>query len=534
MPDSTEVRRLTAKWEMGTGWPKRLQSLEIRGLRGWTGQRFSLPYPIMALVGENGAGKSTVLQCAAAVYESHPPAYRRGYASDFFPQTAWDHLDGVAIRYTVREKDTEHSASVRKPGERWLGNPQRRKRHVEYIDLSRIQPVPARVGYMKLANPANEETTSTPFEGTRLARLSGIMGRHYDLAKMALTREDAKRPVPVIEHQGQTYSGFHQGAGETTITELLERDLPPYSLILIDEIESSLHPRAQRRLIRDLADRCRENEVQIVLTTHSPYVLEELPEKARAYIMQSPSGTREIVYGVSPDFAMTKMDDVAHTECDLYVEDRRSATMLEEILIAADPENVLKCQTVPYGAASVGQALGQMIINDRFPRKSCVFLDGDQARADGCRNLPGNDAPERVVFGDLRGREWQGLAARTGRLHSQIADACNQAMGLPGHRTWIDYAASRLTMSGETLWRAMCAEWANNALPAEDAKAIAQPVADVLLGIKPYTAVVQPDAPSPPPVIPEPMPEPVVSPPEASAPIGQEKLFGRLPDAAQE
>jgi predicted ATPase len=65
---SKEMRRLQGRWETGTAWPKRLEWVEIEGLRGWEGQRFSLPFPIMAVVGENGAGKSTVLQCAASVY----------------------------------------------------------------------------------------------------------------------------------------------------------------------------------------------------------------------------------------------------------------------------------------------------------------------------------------------------------------------------------------------------------------------------------------------------------------------------------
>ena len=37
----------------------------------------------------------------------------------------------------------------------------------------------------------------------------------------------------------------HQGAGETTVAELLQADLPRNGIVLIDEIESSLHPRAQ-------------------------------------------------------------------------------------------------------------------------------------------------------------------------------------------------------------------------------------------------------------------------------------------------
>jgi hypothetical protein len=41
------------------------------------------------------------------------------------------------------------------------------------------------------------------------------------------------------------YSGFHQGAGEITATELIAIDYPKYGLILI-EIETSLHPRAKK------------------------------------------------------------------------------------------------------------------------------------------------------------------------------------------------------------------------------------------------------------------------------------------------
>lgn len=71
MAVSKEMRLLLKRWGSGQGWPLRLESLEIRGLRGWTGQRIDFEFPIVALVGENGAGKSTVLQAAASVYQ--PP-----------------------------------------------------------------------------------------------------------------------------------------------------------------------------------------------------------------------------------------------------------------------------------------------------------------------------------------------------------------------------------------------------------------------------------------------------------------------------
>src|SRR5205814_857902 len=109
----------------------------------------------------------------------------------------------------------------------------------------------------------------------------------YDVARMSYTDGDPNRPVPVIGHAQTRYSGFHQGAGETVLAELVQVDIPQYSILLIDEVESSLHPKLQRRLIRDLAELARALELQIVLTTHSPIILDELPVEARAQIMLS-------------------------------------------------------------------------------------------------------------------------------------------------------------------------------------------------------------------------------------------------------
>jgi predicted ATPase len=487
MPISNEVRRLQARWRTNTGWPRRLEWIEIKGLRGWTGQRFSLQFPIMAVVGENGVGKSTVLQCCAATYRAPGTTGEKDrFASDFFPDTPWDQVRDASIAYSVTEGDQRFVSAIIKPTGRWRRNPDRRQRFVEYIDLSRVQPVPARVGYTRLANPSFSEVDAILFERTRLARFSQIMGRTYDLAKMAKIDADANRLVPVIGLHGAEYSGFHQGAGETTMAELLQADLPQHSLVLIDEVESSLHPRAQRRLIRDLAERCRERELQVVLTTHSPYVLDELPPEARAYILEPHERGRQIVYGVSPDFAMTQMDDVQHAECDLYVEDPRAGTMLVEILVATNLELVQRCQIIPYGASSVGQALGQMIVGNRFPRRSCVFLDGDEGPATGCLNLPGDDAPERVVFEALQARNWLQVDERVGRSFPQLVDSCTQAMALTDHHDWVTFAAGRLTLGGDTLWQAMCAEWANNCLAEDEARVVAQAIEDVLIGVKPY------------------------------------------------
>jgi predicted ATPase len=498
MPISNEMRRLRAKWQTNTGWPKRLDWIDITGLRGWNGQRFSLGFPIMAIVGENGSGKSTILQCAAAVYRTAEQESRSRYstkseyASDFFPDTAWETIQNATITYSLREGNNVFQNSVRKPGGRWRGNPERRERPLEYIDLSRIVPVHARRGYARIAKPQFKEASAEPFDQYRLARFNQIMGRQYDLAKMAATDADPERSVSVLSERNVPYSGFHSGAGETTIAEFLQADLPKYGLILIDEIETSLHPRSQRRLIRDLAERCRERELQIILTTHSPYVLDELPLEARAYILKR-SEMREIVYGVSPDFAMSKMDDQPHFECDLYVEDNRASILVLEILTAHAPQLVQRCRTIAYGAASVGRSLGLMAAQKRWPRPTCVFLDADVEPSVGCTNLPGSSAPEIEIFSAIADKGWDKIAARTGRQYSDVADACSQAMVLDDHHEWVRYAATKLLLSGDTLWQALCAEWATACLPSQEAVRISLPIEDALIN-KPISS---PNAPQP-------------------------------------
>ena len=73
--------------------------------------------------------------------------------------------------------------------------------------------------------------------------------------------------------------------------------------------------------------------------------MSELPYEARAYIVETEAG-RNIVYGVSPEFAMTKMDDVPQYECDLYVEDKRAQALIVEILFAHAPSVVSRCRTI--------------------------------------------------------------------------------------------------------------------------------------------------------------------------------------------
>jgi len=62
-------------------------------------------------------------------------------------------------------------------------------------------------------------------------------------------------------------------------------------------------------------------------------------------------------------------------------------------------------------------------------------------------------------------------------------DECNKAMTLGDHHNWVTAAANALKCSGNILWQAMCAEWAQKILKPEGAKVVIQPIEDKLASI---------------------------------------------------
>ena len=67
--DHAEIIKISNQFQAGA-WPQFLEMLEINGLRGWTGQSINFNFPVVAIVGENGSGKSTALKVAACAYEN--------------------------------------------------------------------------------------------------------------------------------------------------------------------------------------------------------------------------------------------------------------------------------------------------------------------------------------------------------------------------------------------------------------------------------------------------------------------------------
>lgn len=92
------------------------------------------------------------------------------------------------------------------------------------------------------------------------------------------------------------------------LTVLHRRDRP--DLLLLDDIEHALHPRAQMelvRMIKGLLELDDFKETQVIATTHSPYVLDELaPENVIAFALRDDGTVTSKSLSEHPDTARMK------------------------------------------------------------------------------------------------------------------------------------------------------------------------------------------------------------------------------------
>lgn len=481
--EAPTLPKMTSDWasarNTSTGWPQFLEAVYIDGVRGWDKQWVEFRFPVVAIAGENGSGKSTVLKAAAAAYGPELPA--KDYSpDDFFPTTPWEVVEGVRLEYRVRRGQAVTSHSVRKATSRWRGMPERPKRHTYFLDISRTQPIDSLIGYgrvarVELAKSAEKVDLTIAFRGM----LSRILGRTYDSG--SLVRDDRGKQVGIVTSGGTTYSNFHQGAGEDTTTDLMAllQEAPRNSLILIDEVESSLHPRAQRRLMTELISVATQRRLQLIVSTHSPYVLEQLPAEARIYLRSGAGAGKEPIYGVTADYALSLMDDESHPELLLYCEDYEAQTIIDTILRLESPNLAARVSVVPVGPAGTVKMLGDLVNSGKLPESAMGVLDSDQVEAPGCILLPGKQFPPEVnVFADMKDENYLALGERLGVNAGELMDAVEDARRLEDHHTWAARTAKKLggVMRATRVWDAFADVWVRDVLTSDERLAFTEAV----------------------------------------------------------
>jgi len=470
-----EINEIKKQFTAGQ-WKKFLKSIKISNLRGWNGQSIDFRFPVCAIVGENGIGKSTFLRAAASAYDNKTG--KSFYPSNLFIKTQWDtqFLNEAKIEYVIQEGERTRNLKWKKTND-WGFTPKKNKpkRHVFFLDISRTLPLDATAGYARIAKLSNEEGESNvELNEENLRQLSYVLGKNYSNARFTNTNISTVREVGLLTREFGEISQFHQGAGEDTTLDMFKvlQTIPEQSLLIIDEVEASLHPSSQRRLVKFLIHLARIRKIQIIISAHSPFILDELPPEGRILIMQL-SDKKDIVYEVSSQFALTYIDDLEHPELYVFLEDKEAEKLFLEI-IKQDRENcdriIMQISTRIVGASNVVSILGDLSVQNKLPYRSVALIDGDKQESEGrhCIFLPGNVAPEKLVFSQMKSLNWNNLSERFGIGAGTLYKILDDAMLLPDHHDWTKEVGDYVKQSKDYVWSVMVEEWCKQCLREED------------------------------------------------------------------
>lgn len=388
-----------------------------------------------------------------------------------FPKTFWDSENKSKINYSIKLGNGEKSYTNNKPTKRWRLDEKRPDGKVFLFDVNRVQSIESVKGYAKITK-SKKETSSRHLEETTIEILSEIMGKSYSSGKYVKTEMDDKVEVGILSLGFGELSQFHQGTGESITFDLLAiiEALPNNSLILIDEIESSLHPKAQRKLIRTLLDICVKKKMQIVFTTHSEYILNEVPSEFRILLKRLSENEIVIMKEPSTEFCLTSMDEENHEELIIVAEDSESISVVKEIIRQYNSNLLPRIEFTSVGSEQNIKLLNRLAAQNKFPFKLIGILDAD-IKDDSILHLPGDNSPEKEILrGIIKNKLTSHLTGLLGRMEAEIENDLQDCILITNHHLWMPDLSRKWTMDKNTAWDNLVRIWVKNALSEDDKK----------------------------------------------------------------
>lgn len=229
-------------------------------------------------------------------------------------------------------------------------------------------------------NAQNEAPETIPDE--IMETISKILGKHYVSGEIVRHKFFGLWGFSVrFKTRFGTYTEAFSGSGETSTVRLIHaiEKAPNNSLVLIDEPEISLHPKAQEKIKRYLLKRCLEKKLQTVVSTHSANFIKGLPADAIKLFQQNhKTGNFFIQNTCEPEDAFFH---IGHTfkKGTIFVEDYVSKVILNAVLkkLGRAKSKKLVVRFLPGGSSGL---LVKFIPIRCLDEENNVFviLDGDQ------------------------------------------------------------------------------------------------------------------------------------------------------------
>lgn len=398
---ASEISELLEKVR-ASNYKQYLKRIKLTRLRAFQDQVVELEFPVTALVGPNGGGKTTVLGAAAIAYQSDVRPRR------FFAKSGKydDSMQSWSIEYEMVDKTISERGTLTRTSSfrrlRW--NRDAPKRQTLVFGVQRTVPAGERVELQRCISRSfsvpDDQVEEIP--ASVAEQVAHVLDK--DVSKFSRLKVDPKGKITLytgIAPEGTGYSEFHFGAGESSVIRMITEieAANENALILIEEIENGLHPVATRRVVEYLISVAKRKRCQIVFTTHSNDALSALPSQA---IWAAFDG--KVVQGKLDIVSLRAITGQIDAQLGIFVEDAFAKRWIEFTLRYYGSVS-LEAITL-HAMAGDGTAVKVNEYHNISPPPvrnfpSVCFIDGDSQQSESAEKsvyrLPG-ESPETYIF----------------------------------------------------------------------------------------------------------------------------------------
>jgi predicted ATPase len=386
-----------------------IKSMTINGFRGISNLRLDFEYPITAISGTNGSGKSTIGQLAVCAYRQPQTnkKYKRRYVKDFFPVSQIDPNPFTAnatvkFQYATNTHQLQDLTVSRKATE-WSGYKRQPERHSFYVGFALYIPKVERKDLSIYKSGSFEIGAKRIISDEIKTQVSNILNNKYDeVAFQAITHRNRSIELGLVKKYGYSYSENNMGFGEGRLMYMIDlfENEPDNSLFVLEEPETSLHEDAQYKFVKYLMDVCNRKKHQIILSTHSSIILDALPAEGRKFILRDANGVR-ILDRVSASRAKSILTDGNTKALVICVEDIFALLMLREAIRKLRPGLLPSLQISPMGDTSAVANTVKLLLSMRVKTIGVRDADIGENYSEKLFKLPGTLPPEKEVYENL-------------------------------------------------------------------------------------------------------------------------------------
>lgn len=172
------------------------------------------------------------------------------------------------------------------------------------------------------------------FDATTLEEVSYILGKEYTGWKIIEHKFFQEWWYSILFSLWFEYSDAFAGSGESSVFNLIYRlnQLDDFSLVLLDEPETSLHPGAQLRMKEVIFEKIKQKKLQVIISTHSNDFIEWIPDSAIKIIHKGASNKYTIKNECKKSEAFFEVERTIWTNKIIFVEDKLALEVITAVI----------------------------------------------------------------------------------------------------------------------------------------------------------------------------------------------------------